>query len=472
MTRRIPFLFASALTLTICLNLVHAADADKAPPAPKPVEKRKPVDHLALARKFEDAGNLERAALEYSIARKHLKSAELYEKTGRSKKAKSELTRAANEAEEADDLEKALELHFKAGNHASAATLVRKQGDWRRAAKIFEEQAKLPRRAAGILSFHGDHENAARLYQTLNDPDKRKQELSAAARSHQKSKNFPKALELAKQADDTELLAIIHRDAGEPARSAALFEKAGIHDQAAREWEKAKEFIKAADAHAKAGNKGAAKQALGAGGLHFLHDDPAKAAEFFLKADNPGMAGRAFAKSGEMEKAREQFEKAGDLDQLAFITRRPSASLERTDLERIAELYSAKGRHDLAARRHILDKNFDQAAESLAKIADPSLQVLMMMALIASHNDDQPARKELMAKALLKSGNEAANRADILKQVLLAGAETNDPKWLAKTLAATIAATPAVPENAPWTARLLAERDKILLLHPELEEAK
>jgi len=127
--------------------------------------------------------------------------------------------------------------------------------------------------------------------------------------------------------------------------------------------------------------------------------------------------------------------------------------------ERIGECYSR------------LDK-FKEAVEYFKKVKTSPYMNLRIVETLDKLTDS--SSKAEMEKYLEESML-AAYRSEYMMSrglglVLKTGAEKNDPEWVLKIITKTLEATPADDKNKEWIARLLAEKEKIILIHPELSK--
>jgi len=277
-------------------------------------------ENFAAALTLEKLGRLERAA-------------ELYMQAGDHKKAAKVLVDAGKPG-------KAAVLFMEKGNTLDAARLFGQAGEWGRAADLYAKSG-YPLAAAEAYEKKGDFLKAAEAFEKhfMENVSYSTTYSSTAASADQKSAHH--AGRLFEQAGELMRALTVYQKGSYFKQAASVCMKLGEYRKAAELYMRAEQPTLAAQAHAKAGDTGAAALLLGEVALkeERIADaarcfqeghDPLRAAELFesisMLAEAAGAyesgeswaaAGNVYARAGMKDRAAVSFEKANDLETAA-----------------------------------------------------------------------------------------------------------------------------------------------------------
>lgn len=277
-------------------------------------------------------------------------------------KAFGEDERAGQAYAQAGDAKAAMTSFEKAGTWEGQAELHVKAGKFREAAKLFEEHGN-PAEAAKLLEQGKDAQGALKLYLQLGNVDAAKEVL--------KNLQTDQGRKILTQLNAGDLLLDFLAGRGRWEDIGKLYEKAGMHADAAQAFIKGGRTHMAIRAFRAAGDEESAKK---------LIDEELEAAK--QKGDAKALAEtyarwKLFAQAAEtilatdVEKAMDYVSKAGnDPEARKFAERQVQAAREAGDLRRVGQWHEKLGSVEEAARAYIEGKLPAEALRLFEQLGD------------------------------------------------------------------------------------------------------
>ena len=214
---------------------------------------------------------------------------------------------------------------------------------------------------AGIeAALAGEHEQAAqdfiqadRLYQAAQLYEEAKN-WEQAAHYYLLSDKPQAALQIGRQQQQPETMALSLLALGNYEDAANQYEKIGEYEQAAKAFEQAGLMTQAAICHAQAGNEPRAIE------IYLLLDQPEAAVKLYQRLDQPEKAAHLWEKAGQLEKAAHIWQEIGQPEAAAALygrhqqwTQAAAIWQEIGDLHQAAHLHEKGGQLNQAARLHV-----------------------------------------------------------------------------------------------------------------------
>ena len=315
--------------------------------------------YLSAAERAAEKGKNYVAAEMFLKAGEPSKAAEMYSKAGDSEKAAA----LFEEAKEYEKAANAYEMVYaqslsrdfgttslsltKRGQEAAlkAARAFEKASNYKAAARLYKA-AKRVSLAAEMLSRAGDDEGAANMLleakhfdeaaEAFRRAENDKGALRASALKALNADNLGEAAKLFEKAGDYIQSAGLYERITKPLDAGRMFEAAGEHASAASMFVAAGEWQRAAENYEKAGSH-------------------KHAAEYYAKAENYEKAAPLFEASGQFFEAGQAYMKTGSEDKAMsmFQRVRPDSEHYVRASNLLGQLFSAKGRHNLAVKKFL-----------------------------------------------------------------------------------------------------------------------
>lgn len=429
----------------------------------------------AQAGRLFEAGEFEKAGMQYVRLGDERRAAAAYQKAGQDRKA-------AECALRANAYAAAGELYTRAGEHLLAAKAYTQGREAGKAAAAYEAAGKLEEAARMYMLSH-EFLKAGELYEKLGDPmrsalayeqvmakgeaatPKSPEEMTRMAQILERVKQFEKAAQIYMQMQQVNEALMTYLRAGDLPGAARLYASCQgnvgweVFEVARREGPEAlkkvaemfyfaKDFDRAGEAFLAAGDVGKAAASYDAGG------DAAAAAECYARAGMTKEAARAYEKCGHYDRAAQLWRVLGEDEHAA-------QSLERAgEGFGAGELYLKLGHLDRAVEQfqrvpdtdpHFLE-SVDHVARILKEKGYVDLAVERYKAVIrkAGLTEDTLPLHYHLALILLERGA-AAEARDLLRSVSAFRFGYRDAEALLKQAEERLAKVPAAPAAAPAT---------------------
>jgi serine/threonine-protein kinase len=339
-------------------------------------------EYWAAASGLEKLGKTDRAAETFLQAGDFKKAAQLFTDSGKPGRAAALFQEKGNNLEAArlyglaGQWDKAADLYVRSGYPLRAAEAYEKKGEFLKAAeaheKHFMENVSFST-TYSATSGSADQKSAllaGRLYEKAKDLNRAQQiymkggYFKEAAATSMKLNQFAKAAELYMRAEDPGNAASAFEQAGDPVQAANLRGEVALKadnvPEAAGEFLKGKDFLRAAELYESVGLYAEAAGAYEAG------DSYAAAGSVYVRAGLKEKGGVAYERAGEYETAAKLFEEAGAVDQaVACYTK---AGLTFKSGEAAAKAGERDKAIALLQRVDPKDEQYNAATEILARL--------------------------------------------------------------------------------------------------------